>query len=58
MAMNNCQNNGSTWYETYIRAYKKMVNTGAIPGGFAITGDECPSGYVSAVKGLVLDCSK
>lgn len=38
-----------------------MVNTGAnwaIPGGFAITGDECPSGYISAIKDLVLDCSK
>ena len=50
MAMNNCQNNGSTWYETYIRAYKKMVNTGAIPGGFAITGDECPSGISARLQ--------
>lgn len=61
-AMNAFQSdNTSVWDITYIRAYKKMVNTGAnwvIPGGFAITGDECPSGYVPAIKGLVLDCSK
>lgn len=53
--------NSTAWDITYIRAYKKMINTNvnwAIPGGFAITGDECPSGYVSALKGLVLDCSK
>jgi hypothetical protein len=53
--------NSTDWDVTYIRAYKKMVSTGvnwATNGGFAITGDECPSGYVSALKGLVLDCSK
>ena len=60
-AMNRFQNNTPEWDATYIRAYKKMVNVGvswAVPGGFAITGDECRSGYVSAVKGLLLDCSK
>lgn len=61
-AMDAFQNNNTfAWDTTYIRAYKKMVNTGAnwaVPGGFAITGDECPSGYVPAIKGLVLDCSK
>lgn len=60
-AMNSFQLNTTEWDLTYIRAYKKMVNTGAnwaIPGGFAITGDECRSGYVPAIKGLILDCSK
>jgi hypothetical protein len=60
-AMSNFRNNVLNWDITYIRAYKKMINTGAnfaVPGGFAITGDECPSGYVPAIKGLVLDCSK
>jgi len=60
-AMNKFQFNIPEWDTTYIRAYKKMVNTGAnwaVQGGFAITGDECPSGYVPAVRGLVLDCSK
>jgi hypothetical protein len=60
-AMNNFRNSVPNWDTTYIRAYKKMINTGAnwaVPGGFAITGDECPSGYVPAIRGLVLDCSK
>jgi hypothetical protein len=60
-AMNNFQNNIPAWDTAYIRGYKKMVNTGAnwaVPGGLAITGDECPSGYVSAIKLLSLDCSK
>jgi len=60
-AMNTFQLNTAEWDITYIRAYKKMVNIGAnwaTPGGFAITGDECRSGYVSAIKTLVLDCSK
>jgi hypothetical protein len=60
-AMNNFKNNLTHWDLTYIRAYKKMVNTNAnwaVPDGFAITGDECPSGYVPALKGLVIDCSK
>lgn len=37
-----------------------MVNVGAswaVDGGYAITGDECSSGYTSALKALVLDCS-
>jgi hypothetical protein len=60
-AMNLFKNNEADWNPLYIQAYKKMVNTGAsfsTPGGFAITGDECPSGYQPALKGLVLDCSK
>ena len=60
-AMNTFQTDVPAWDTTYIRAYKKMINTGAnwaVPGGFAITGDECPSGYVPAIRGLVLDCSK
>ena len=59
-AMNLFQTNTAEWDTVYIRAYKKMMNTGvswSVPGGFAITGDECKSGYVSALKGLVLDCS-
>lgn len=59
-AMKTFETNSTEWDITYKRAYKKMINTGAnwaMPGGFAITGDECPSGYVSAIKGLVLDCS-
>lgn len=60
-AMNNFRNSVPNWDAAYIRGYKKMVNTGAnwaVPNGFAITGDECPSGYVPALRGLVLDCSK
>lgn len=60
-AMNTFQFNTTEWDTTYIRAYKKMINIGAnwaVPGGFAITGDECKSGYVSALKTLVLDCSQ
>lgn len=60
-AMNTFANNNSVWDSTYVRAYKKMVNLGALWAGgepFSITGDECPSGYVSAIKGLIIDCSK
>jgi hypothetical protein len=58
-AMFKYQVNTTDWDITYTRAYKKMVNTGANwANRFAITGDECPSGYVSAIKGLVVDCSK
>jgi hypothetical protein len=60
-AMKTFETNSGQWDGTYIRAYKKMINTGAkwsTVGSFAITGDECPSGYVPALKGLVLDCSK
>jgi len=59
-AMNKFQN-ANEWDPLYIQAYKKMVNVGAsfaIEGGMPITGDECKSGYVSALKGLVLDCNK
>lgn len=58
--MNVFRNSTTEWDNVYIRAYKKMVNVGAswaIDNGFAITGDECRSGYVSALKGLILDCS-
>lgn len=59
-AMNVFKNSSAEWDKVYIRAYKKMVNVGAswaVPNGYAITGDECGSGYISALKGLVLDCS-
>jgi hypothetical protein len=59
-AMNTFKDNTDSWDQTYIRAYKKMMNLGAdfaVTGGFAITGDECPSGYSSALKDLVLDCT-
>ena len=59
-AMNVFQTSTSEWDKVYIRAYKKMVNVGAtwaIGNGFAITGDECISGYTSALKALILDCS-
>jgi hypothetical protein len=59
-AMNVFKNSRKEWDSVYVRAYKKMVNIGAtwsIGEGLAITGDECPSGYVSALKGLVLNCS-
>jgi hypothetical protein len=59
-AMNVFKNSTVEWDRVYIRAYKKMVNVGAswaVDGGYAITGDECSSGYTSALKALVLDCS-
>ena len=58
-SMNNFKNNATYWNEIYIRAYKKMVNIGANWSvKMSITGDECPSGYISALKTLTLDCSK
>ena len=60
VAMNTFSTNTAEWDSVYIRAYKKMVNVGvdwAVQGGLMITGDECPSGYVSALRGLTLDCS-
>lgn len=59
-AMNVFKTSSAEWDKVYIRAYKKMVNVGAswaISGGYSITGDECSSGYTSALKSLVLDCS-
>ncbi|MGA1048745.1 MAG: hypothetical protein ACO3UU_12115, partial [Minisyncoccia bacterium] len=59
-AMKTFSVNSLEWDTVYKRAYKKMVSTGAdwaVEGGYKITGDECPSGYVPALKGLVLDCS-
>jgi hypothetical protein len=47
-SMNTFKNSKESWDTTYIRAYKKMINTGvnwSVKGGLAITGDECPSGY-------------
>lgn len=61
LSMNLFRNNMTHWNVVYTRAYKKMVNTGvswAFENGLSITGEECPSGYVSALKGLVLDCSQ
>jgi hypothetical protein len=60
-AMNTFRNNVGEWNTVYTTAYKKMVNLGAswaFGEPFAITGDECPSGYVPATKGLVVDCSR
>lgn len=58
-SMNDFKNNATYWNQIYIRAYKKMVNTGAKWSiKMSITGDECPSGYISALKTLILDCSK
>ena len=58
-AMNLFKTNSKDWDIVYVRAYKKMINTGAtwsIPGGLAITGDECRSGYISNSKKS--NCSK
>jgi hypothetical protein len=58
-AMNNFQISVPAWDTAYIIGYKKMINTGAnwaIPGGLAITGDECPSGYLSTSK--TIRCNK
>lgn len=59
-AMRFFRNNSVEWDLVYIRAYKKMINTGATwanDNGYPITGDECRSGYVSALTGITLDCS-
>lgn len=48
--MNNFNDNVNEWNTIYTRAYKKMVNTGAIwnkSGSFSISGLECHSGYNS-----------
>jgi hypothetical protein len=48
-SMNLFKSSSSAWDKVYVRAYKKMMNTGvnwAVPNGFAITGDECKSGYI------------
>ena len=55
--MNRFKDNPSEWDRTYIRAYKKMINTGAIwnkNGGYAISGLECNSGYNSTLPHM--DC--
>jgi len=62
-AMNRFRNSQSEWDLMYTQAYKKMVNIGVTwstltPDGFAITGDECKSGYVPAIRGATLDCTK
>lgn len=60
-AMNEFRNNVPAWDTEYITAYKKMVNLGAswaFGAPFAITGDECRSGYVPAIKGLAVDCTR
>ena len=59
-AMSTFRRDTVQWNTVYTRAYKKMVNVGAnwaVSNGYAITGDECKSGYVSAIKTLTLDCS-
>lgn len=59
-AMNTFRNSGSEWDITYTRAYKKMINLGVNWSGvpYAITGDECRRGYIPAIRGMTLDCSK
>lgn len=55
--MNRFKDSPQEWDKTYIRAYKKMVNTGAIwnrNGGFAISGFECNSRYTSTLPNI--DC--
>lgn len=50
--MNKFKDHSHEWDITYIRAYKKMVNTGAIwnkNGGFPISGLECHSGYTKTM---------
>jgi len=50
--MNKFKDHSNEWDITYIRAYKKMVNTGAIwnkNGGFPISGLECYSGYTTSI---------
>jgi len=50
--MNKFKDHSNEWDITYIRAYKKMVNTGAIwskSGGLPISGLECRSGYRSYI---------
>lgn len=57
--MNNFKNNVNEWNTIYTRAYKKMVNTGAIwnkSGAFPISGLECRSGYNSPDPNV--DCKK
>lgn len=52
ISMNKFKDDSKEWDTTYIRAYKKMINTGAIwnkKGGFPISGLECNSGYESYI---------
>lgn len=57
--MNRFKDDPSYWNKVYIRAYKKMVNTGAIwskNGAYAISGLECRSGFDSTLPHV--DCRK
>jgi len=59
-SMNLFKTSSSAWDKVYVRAYKKMINTGvnwAVPNGFAITGDECKSGvgYISGSKKILCE---
>ena len=54
-SMNKFKNSYNDWAGVYSRAYKKMVSIGALwshYGGYPITGLECPSGYISTVRGV------
>lgn len=56
--MNKFKDHSHEWDITYIRAYKKMVNTGAIwnkNGGLPISGLECHSGYESYIPKINCD---
>lgn len=61
-SMNKFKDHSNEWDITYIRAYKKMVNTGAIwnkNGGFPISGLECFSGYKSHIPKIrCFNCNK
>ena len=53
ISMNKFKDKPKEWDTVYIRAYKKMVNTGAIwnkQGSLSISGLECHSGYESIYK--------
>ena len=59
--MNKFKDHSYDWDITYIRAYKKMINTGAIwnkNGGFPISGLECYSGYESSIPKIKCNICK
>lgn len=53
--MNIFKNNHNEWNQVFTRAYKKMINTGAIwnkRGALSISGLECNSGYKSNLRNV------
>lgn len=61
ISMNKFRTQSWEWDRVFIRAYKKMINLGATwykNGGYAISGLECPSGYISdVISALCFRCS-